>query len=133
MPLRRSSVPRGPDMQLYRRVRWGRLATFHLLDTRQYRADQACGDGYKDCPDAADPARSLPGAPQEDWLVDGFRQSDARWDLLGQQVFFGRRDNDAGAGEHGLDGLLGRLPRLPRPDRPGLGGRAGAEPGGADR
>lgn len=97
MPLRRSSVPSGPDLQLYRRVSWGSLATFHMLDTRQYRSDQACGDGYKDCPDAADPTRSLPGAAQEEWLLDGFRASRARWDLLGQQVFFGRRDNDAGA------------------------------------
>jgi alkaline phosphatase D len=97
MPLRRSSVPSGPDLQLYRRVAWGSLATFHMLDTRQYRSDQACGDGYKDCPDAADPARSLPGTAQEEWLLEGFRTSRARWDLLGQQVFFGRRDNDAGA------------------------------------
>jgi alkaline phosphatase D len=97
MPLRRTSVPLGPDLQLFRRVRWGRLATFHLLDTRQYRSDQACGDGFKDCPDASDPARSLPGAAQEAWLTDGFQRSDTRWDLVAQQVFFGRRDNDAGA------------------------------------
>ncbi|MEU5790918.1 alkaline phosphatase D family protein [Micromonospora purpureochromogenes] len=96
MPLRRSSVPRGIDMQLYRRVRWGRLATFHLLDTRQYRDDQACGDGYRDCAAAADPARSITGAEQEAWLLDGFRRSEARWDLLGQQVFFAQRDRDAG-------------------------------------
>lgn len=94
MPLRRASVPKGPDLQLYRRVSWGSLATFHMLDTRQYRDDQACGDGYKDCPDAAAPGRSLPGWQQEEWLLDGFRQSEATWDLLGQQVFFGRRDND---------------------------------------
>jgi alkaline phosphatase D len=93
MPLRRTSVPSGPDLQLFRRVQWGKLASFHMLDTRQYRSDQACGDGYKDCPDAADPARSLPGTAQEEWLLDGFRTSDARWDVLGQQVFFGRRDN----------------------------------------
>ena len=97
MPLRRTSVPRGPDLDLYRRVAWGGLATFHMLDTRQYRSDQACGDGYKDCADAADPARSLPGSAQEEWLLDGFRRSEARWDVLGQQVFFGRRDNDPGA------------------------------------
>lgn len=97
MPLRRSSVPRGPDLDLYRRVAWGQLANFHMLDTRQYRSDQACGDGYKDCPDAADPSRSLPGMEQEDWLIDGFRSSTARWDLLGQQVFFGQRDRDATA------------------------------------
>ena len=96
MPLRRTSIPRGIDMQLYRRLRWGRLATFHLLDTRQYRDDQGCGDGYKDCPAALDPARSITGAEQEKWLLDGFRRSTARWDVLGQQVFFGQRDNNAG-------------------------------------
>jgi len=97
MPLRRTSVHSGPDLQLFRRVHWGQLATFHMLDTRQYRSDQACGDGYKDCPDAADPARSLPGTAQEDWLIDGFNQSSRRWDVLGQQVFFGRRDNNPDA------------------------------------
>ncbi|GII65675.1 alkaline phosphatase [Sphaerisporangium krabiense] len=96
MPLRRTSVPRGIDMQLYRRIRWGRLATFHMLDTRQFRDDQACGDGFRDCPAALDPARSITGPEQEAWLIDGFRQSRAQWDILGQQVFFGQRDNNAG-------------------------------------
>ncbi|MFI5936165.1 alkaline phosphatase D family protein [Actinoplanes sp. NPDC051494] len=96
MPLRRTSIPRGIDMQLYRRLHWGRLATFHLLDTRQFRDDQGCGDGYKDCPAALDPARSITGAEQERWLLDGFHRSAARWDVLGQQVFFGRRDNNSG-------------------------------------
>ncbi|MFY1703559.1 alkaline phosphatase D family protein [Micromonospora sp. WMMA1923] len=96
MPLRRTSIPRGIDLQLYRRVRWGRLATFHLLDTRQYRDDQACGDGYRDCAAAAEENRSITGAEQEAWLLDGFRRADARWDILGQQVFFAQRDNNAG-------------------------------------
>ncbi len=96
MPLRRSSIPRGIDMQLYRRIRWGRLANFHMLDTRQYRDDQGCGDGYRNCPAAVDPARSITGAEQEAWLLDGFRRSEARWDILGQQVFFAQRDNNAG-------------------------------------
>ncbi|MCK2216721.1 alkaline phosphatase D family protein [Actinomadura sp. ATCC 31491] len=96
MPLRRTSIPRGIDMQLYRRIRWGRLATFHMLDTRQYRDDQGCGDGYKDCPAAVDPARSITGAEQEAWLLDGFHHSRAQWDILGQQVFFAQRDNNAG-------------------------------------
>ena len=94
MPLRRTSIPRGPDLQLFRRIHWGDLATFHMLDTRQYRDDQAAGDGYKDTPEADLESRSLPGMEQERWLLDGFRQSTARWDLLGQQVFFGRRDSD---------------------------------------
>jgi alkaline phosphatase D len=96
MPLRRTSVPRGIDMQLFRRVRWGRLVAFHLLDTRQYRSDQGCGDGYKDCPAAVDPARTITGDDQERWLLDGFRRSQARWDVIGQQVFFAQRDNNAG-------------------------------------
>ncbi|MGP3933954.1 alkaline phosphatase D family protein [Nonomuraea sp. KM88] len=96
MPLRRTSIPRGIDMQLYRRVRWGRMATFHMLDTRQYRDDQGCGDGYRDCPASIDPARSITGAEQEAWLLDGFRHSRAQWDILGQQVFFAQRDNNDG-------------------------------------
>ncbi|GAB3401802.1 alkaline phosphatase PhoD [Flindersiella endophytica] len=96
MPLRRTSVPNGPNVQLYRRIRWGRLANFHMLDTRQFRDDQGCGDGYKDCPAAVDPARSIMGSTQEEWLIDGFHRSRVRWDVIGQQVFFAQRDNDAG-------------------------------------
>jgi alkaline phosphatase D len=96
MPLRRRSIPRGIDMQVYRRVAWGRLATFHMLDTRQFRDDQGCGDGYKDCPAALDPNRSILGKDQEEWLIDGFHRSRAQWDILGQQVFFAQRDNNAG-------------------------------------
>ncbi|WP_343900941.1 alkaline phosphatase D family protein, partial [Nocardioides aquaticus] len=97
MPLRRRSLPRGTDLRLFRRVGWGSLATFHLLDTRQYRSDQACGSGYQDCPAAADPARTLTGGEQAAWLDRGLRSSSARWDLLAQQVFFGARDSDPSA------------------------------------
>ena len=38
-------MPSGPGMQLFRRLRFGTLANFDVLDTRQYRSDQACGDG----------------------------------------------------------------------------------------
>ena len=97
MPLRRTSVPAGIDMQLYRRVRWGRLATFHMLDTRQYRDDQACEDGAKaGCGERLNPERSITGDEQERWLLDGFRESNARWDLLGQQVWFAQMDMDSG-------------------------------------
>ncbi|MGH3387919.1 MAG: alkaline phosphatase D family protein, partial [Actinomadura sp.] len=116
MPLRRTSVPRGIDMQLYRRVRWGRMATFHMLDTRQFRADQACGDGFKDCPAALDPSRSITGPEQERWLLDGFRRSRARWDILGQQVFFAQRDNNAGpvkvTSQDGWDGYVASRQRI---------------------
>lgn len=96
LPLRATSVPRGLHLQLFRRVRWGRLASFHLLDTRQYRDDQACGDGERACAAADDPSRTILGARQEAWLLDGLRTSGARWDLLGQQVFFSPVDVDPG-------------------------------------
>ncbi|SCE71704.1 alkaline phosphatase D [Micromonospora matsumotoense] len=118
MPLRRASVPRGPDLALHRRLRWGRLATFHLLDTRQFRDDQACGDGYRDCPAAADPGRTITGAAQEAWLLDGFRRSDTRWDLLAQQVFFAARDRDPGPARltsmDAWDGYLASRDRITR-------------------
>ncbi|WP_099025265.1 alkaline phosphatase D family protein [Mycolicibacterium palauense] len=96
MPLRRSAAPRGAAMRLYRRVHWGALATFHMLDTRQYRDAQLCGDRIGVCPGAATPGRSILGADQEKWLQTGLANSRARWDLLGQQVFFARLDFDAG-------------------------------------
>ena len=40
MPLRKRSFPQGPHMKLYRDCQYGRLANFHVLDTRQYRTDQ---------------------------------------------------------------------------------------------
>ena len=93
MPLRRSSIPRGSDMQIYRRLGWGRLASFHMLDTRQYRDDQVCEDGWDtNCEAALDPSRTITGAAQEQWLREGFSRSGARWDFLGQQVFFTQRD-----------------------------------------
>ena len=99
MPLRRSATPQGIDMRLYRRVHWGGLATFHMLDTRQYRDDQACGDEIRtDCTERFDPARTLTAPTQERWLLNGFQHSRARWDLLGQQVFFSQVDLTPGPG-----------------------------------
>ena len=60
MPLRRASLPRGSDMRLYRRLRFGDLAEFNALDTRQYRSDQPCGDGNKPpCPEALNPQATM--------------------------------------------------------------------------
>lgn len=98
MPLRSSAQPTGTAMQLYRRVAWGRLATFHLLDTRQYRTDQPCGDRRGDCVERLDASASLTGAEQERWLLDGFAQSAARWDLIAQQVLFSQLDLTPGTG-----------------------------------
>jgi alkaline phosphatase D len=84
MPLRRAQAPMGPDLLLYRRLHFGQLATFHVLDTRQYRSDQpACEDAK--CAEAFDPSRTMLGAEQESWLLRGLG-SGAGWDVLAQQV-----------------------------------------------
>ncbi|WP_085505873.1 alkaline phosphatase D family protein [Thalassobacillus devorans] len=93
MPLRKSSMPHGPDMQLYRNFSYGNLANFYVLDTRQYRSDQANGD--KSSPqteESLDPSRTLLGDKQEQWLLGNLDQSQAHWNVLAQQIFFAKRN-----------------------------------------
>ena len=71
MPLRRSSLPQGSQMQLYRDFRWGTLASFFVLDTRQYRTDQPCGDQSGPvCNGMLDPNATPLGNTQEQWLLN---------------------------------------------------------------
>jgi len=93
MPLRRSSLPQGPDMRLYRRLTYGNLAEFNVMGTRQYRDDQAANDGTDPPnPESLDPKRTLTGNAQEQWLLNGLAASGATWNVLAQQVFFAQRD-----------------------------------------
>ncbi|MEU1814052.1 alkaline phosphatase D family protein [Streptomyces roseifaciens] len=97
MPLRSPQRPAGPDLRLYRRFGYGRLAQFDLLDTRQYRSDQAYGDGWHTPgPESRDPARTITGDAQERWLLDGFRASTATWNVVAQQVCFSQRKETPG-------------------------------------
>lgn len=90
-PLRKASIPRGPDMLLYRTIGAGQLARFHVLDTRQYRSDQACDDGIRPaCPEWGESNRVVLGATQERWLTRGVDQSRTRWNVLAQQITFSR-------------------------------------------
>jgi alkaline phosphatase D len=78
-PLRLAQMPSGPRIRIHRRYRFGDLAEFTMLDTRQFRR----GD-------------SILGARQRDWLVAGLANSAARWQVLGNQVVLGRTDHEAG-------------------------------------
>lgn len=100
MPLRRTSVPNGSDIQIYRRLSFGNLLEVNVLDTRQYRDDQANGDGWKvPTPESEDPTRTLLGEQQESWLLEGLAASQSKWKVLAQQVFFAHRDGDFDPGE----------------------------------
>ncbi len=94
MPLRRAQWPSGPSLTLHRRMQFGSLIDFTVLDTRQYRSPLACGGGTKThCAEALDPARTILGAQQERWLFDQLAAARARWTVIGQQVPTFARDN----------------------------------------
>lgn len=100
MPLRRSTMPRGSKMQLYRKLSYGPLAEFFVLDTRQYRSDQPCGDGDKaPCPEMTRADQTMFGDAQEKWLTGGLASSKARWNVLCNQVMMAKIDRDGGPGE----------------------------------
>jgi alkaline phosphatase D len=99
MPLRRRSLPRGPRMQLYRKLSFGRLAEFLMLDTRQHRTDQPNGDEEHDINDAAmSPKASMLGAEQFGWLQKSLNASTASWNVLAQQTMMGMVDLKRGDG-----------------------------------
>ncbi|PZE19880.1 alkaline phosphatase D family protein [Paenibacillus xerothermodurans] len=117
MPLRSSSLPSGFTMQLYRQFYYGDLANVHVLDTRQFRDDQASGDGSKPpTPESTSVERSILGEEQEQWLLSGLNQSQAQWNIIPQQVFFCKRDFRIGDGEQfsmdGWDGYSANRDRI---------------------
>ncbi|KAB2346605.1 alkaline phosphatase [Actinomadura rudentiformis] len=92
MPLRRESLPNGLDMQVYRRLDFGRLVSFHVLDTRQYRTDQPADEQRANLASA-----TITGAEQERWLTRGLTRSGARWNILANQVMIAQSDGALGA------------------------------------
>jgi alkaline phosphatase D len=96
MPVRRRSAPRGPDMAVHRAFRFGNLADIAVLDTRQYRSRQPCGDGFKaGCKEADEPGRTMLGEVQERWLGDVLRAAGGTWQVLAQQVLLSQLDYGA--------------------------------------
>jgi alkaline phosphatase D len=116
MPLRASALVHGlanltslghaaDAVRVTQRHAFGRLARFHVLDTRQFRDVQACRDDHHsssgvvhpaDCPTLKAPERTMLGAAQEQWLAKGLA-ADAnladgpRWSVIAQQTLFSPR------------------------------------------
>ena len=100
MPLRSSQMPSGSSMLLYRAIPYGRLARFAVLDTRQYRTDQPCGDRTKPpCAGMSAPGASLLGERQREWLFGTLGGSDANWNVLAQQIMMAKVDRTPGDDE----------------------------------
>ena len=100
MPMRRARVRRDGGLRLFRELPMGDLCDVIVGDTRQFRTDQPCGDEFNSsCPGMFDPSQTLPGLPQERWLVERFARSRSRWNVLGQQVQMAQEDFVEGPGE----------------------------------
>ena len=110
MPVR-APRPQGPDLKLYRSVSYGGLATFFVLDTRQYRSPEIalCREpeqtpsGY--CPASVDPTRTMLGAEQRSWLLKGLTDSASRWNFVAQSVRFAQQDSNPDLAKHTFDGV----------------------------
>ncbi|WP_458243736.1 alkaline phosphatase D family protein [Streptomyces sp. MAI_2237] len=94
MPVRASAIPDGPHIQMYRRLEFGRLARLNVLDTRQFRTDQATTQEG-----ARSPSMTMLGAEQKQWLLDGLHDSPARWNLIASQIMMAETDLQVGDGK----------------------------------
>jgi alkaline phosphatase D len=90
MPLRQTSMPHGPKMQMYRKQSFGRLAEFLVLDGRQYRTPQPNDDKASEINEAARSAKNtMLGKRQYAWVKDSLAGSKATWNALANQVIMG--------------------------------------------
>jgi alkaline phosphatase D len=135
MPIRATALTKGlaglvlgAEMRIYQRVDVGQLASFYMLDPRQYRDRQACSKDGKlgasmvnpaKCTDWLDPKRTMLGAQQESWLsheLASAKQRGSVWNVMAQSTLFGLRDNTPGNGESffndGWDGYAPARKRL---------------------
>ena len=89
-PVRLDPPPDTGEYRIYRAVQWGDLIGMTLLDTRQYRSDQSCGDVVLSldpaCPETFDPTRTLTGPNQEQFIVDTVGNQGTVWNVIAQQV-----------------------------------------------
>lgn len=125
MPLPARMRPFGARLQLHTTVDWGRLARFHVLDTRQYRSWQACPRrgrrggsntlNAEKCPRLDRPGRSILGRAQERWLQQAIDANPA-WTVIAQTTIMARVDRLAGPGRSvwtdGWDGYPAARRRL---------------------
>ncbi|MDH6623358.1 alkaline phosphatase D [Streptomyces sp. LBL] len=94
MPVRATAVPNGPHIRMHRRLEFGRLVRLNVLDTRQFRSDQATSQAG-----AQDPKLTMLGAQQKRWLLDGLHGSPARWNLIASQIMMAETDLQIGEGK----------------------------------
>lgn len=88
LPIRIGKWMSRDPFPLYRSFRFGGDLHFVVLDTRQFRSDQACGDDKVTtaCAELRDADRTMLGRRQFDWLETRLRENTERWTVVGNQV-----------------------------------------------
>jgi alkaline phosphatase D len=81
----RNTIPQ-ERLRSYRRIKLGGMADVLLLDTRQYRDDQACDTEIEPCEGIGDRSRTILGGPQREWLKRSLGESRATWKVIANQV-----------------------------------------------
>ncbi len=88
MPVR-LDPPIEENITIYRQISWGGLINMLVLDGRQYRNDQACGDAVLQltpaCEEALLPDRTMLGTMQETWVAENLT-SESTWTILANQT-----------------------------------------------
>lgn len=85
MPVRMNGTAAlGDGTRLFRSLRFGRLAELSMLDLRTYRDEQVAYPAV----DArvSDPARTITGRAQLDWLKNAVATTQVQWKLVGNPV-----------------------------------------------
>ena len=114
------------ELRIYQNLRWGQLANLILLDPRQYKDPIVCTPGGRlgsgtfapgTCAALKDPARTMLGKAQEDWLDQQLGQAGSGgWQVLGQGSLLGPRDFNLKGGStiwnDGWDGYPAARSRL---------------------
>jgi alkaline phosphatase D len=92
--------------RIYRALRFGRNVELIMLDQRQYRDDQPCGDAtVPPCPDL-DAPRAFLGRSQMGWAKRRLASSRAAWKVVGNEVMMMNAEVTGGA-YYGFDSWQG--------------------------
>jgi phosphodiesterase/alkaline phosphatase D-like protein len=89
-------------MKIYREITWGTLATFLMLDGRQYRSDQpgdnTPSDFGKWVKGMVNPDSTMLGPKQEAWLDERLADSTSKWTFMAQQTVVSDINGSVGLG-----------------------------------
>ena len=86
----------GGQRRIYHKASFGKAMDLFVLDERQYRDSQPCGNGpFPSCPEAAGDVDFL-GAAQDAFFIQGLKSSKASWKVVANELQISGRRNEKG-------------------------------------